>query len=344
MKLQIFRQCNTNQDDFDERLNIRGQSEQYVKSSIEPIQGIAMFTGEWRPSESYVLPVTPSTSRVRSSSASTPTSDRREGSCDTPQSYPNTPHTTPRHRHQGRGRVTPCTPKTSERNTLLQWLATAKTPGPRDATGTREVSLSDSKKEGLKRKLTDFLEEEEEAEKDQENVNTEVKSRSPTSASKNVLGTSSVMNTATSTPLSAAKMLKYGDDVDSKTCNNSDSVVDVVDNVKLIEMEGNTSLGSGFRKPVTNSKLTCLEDIMEDPPSACTKPKSFVFGNLSSPTANLPNFITDGTSPHKRPEVKVEKKRNLDWLTTFSHQKKAKNVQVTKSKNIIKREAKAQED
>lgn len=308
-----------------------------MTSGTESIHDIPMFTGEWRSTESYVLPVTPSTSRVRSSSASTPTSD-------TSQSYPNTPHTTPRHRHHGRGRVTPCTPKTSERNTLLQWLATAKTPGSRDATGTREVSLSDSKKEGLKRKLTDFLGEEVEAEKDQENVNTEVKSRSPTSASKNVLGTSSVMNTVTCTPLSAAKMLKYGDDVDSKICNNSDSVVDVADSVKLIEMEGNTTLGSGFRKPVTNSKLTCVEDIIEDPTSACSKPKSFAFGNLSSPTANLPNFITDGTSPHKRPEVKVEKKRNLDWLTTFSHQKKAKNVPVTKSKIIIKREAKAQED
>ncbi|KAK3872802.1 hypothetical protein Pcinc_022155 [Petrolisthes cinctipes] len=369
MKLRVFRPCNTNLDDFDEKLNIRGVSERYMADGMEITHGIHIYrpshdTGERSSSESQeptsVLPVTPSTSRVRLSYASTPSSDRREGLSNTPHSQSNTPHqntsishtpstphshqTTPSHRHQGRGRVTPRTPKTNERNTLLQWLATAKTPGTRDSPGTIQVSVSDSKKEGLKRKLTDYLGEEVEAEKDQENLNTEVKAISPTSPSKKILGSSSVVNTATATPVSAAKMLKYGDDVDSKACINSDSVVDVAESVKPIEVEDNASLSSGFRKPVTNSKLTCLETIREENTSVCSKPKPFMFGNLSSPTANLPNYITDGKSPHKRPEVKVEKKPNLDWLTTFSHQKKFKKVQITKSKNMIKMESKAQVD
>jgi len=49
---------------------------------------------------------------------------------------------------------------------------------------------------------------------------------------------------------------------------------------------------------------------------------------IQSPTANLPNLVEDGTSPH-RPPVSKPKSRQTDWLTNYGKQRK-KDVVVVK--------------
>ncbi|KAK8742784.1 hypothetical protein OTU49_001671, partial [Cherax quadricarinatus] len=354
MKLRIFRRRNVNLDDFDEKINIRGMSKPYVaelaaekefNSKIE----VSLGNRNRMVTESHdllsSLHLTPSTSKTRASLAATPSSTReREGQCssNSPETFPQTPRQqTPRHKQGTRGKVTPCTPKTSDRNTLLNWLASAKTPGSRDSPSTSGVTvISDSKKASLKRKLTDLIGE------DQENFKNEVKPRSPNSP-KNILGISTSVNSSLSPQSSVAKMLKYGDDsgcsVFRKCREKDEGTLEMADSVKPIEVQDKVALGVGFRKPVTNvaskhvekNEHFTKENIQKDDTVAqLPEPRirmqsvscstSFQFGNLSSPTANLPNYIIDGLSPHNRREARVEKKRNTDWLTSFSHQKKLK--------------------
>ncbi|XP_069167941.1 LOW QUALITY PROTEIN: denticleless protein homolog [Procambarus clarkii] len=352
MKLRIFRRKNVDLDDFDEKINIRGISEPYIikerNSECATDNKTAIYLGnkERTVSESHEplpsLPVTPSTSRTRASLAATPNTRKREGQCnaDSPQTHPSTPRQqTPRRKQGTKGRATPCTPKTSDRNTLLTWLATAKTPGSQDSASTSGITVvSDSKKASLKRKLTDIIGE------DQENIQDEVKPKSPNSPKKSILGILPSVNNSLSPQPSVAKMLKYGDDVGSsilqKCKEKGEGVTEMTECMKPIE-----ALGVGFRKPVTNvasklmeksghyieskenlhkdSTLTQLPEPYINVQTSFSK-TSFRIGNLSSPTANLPNYIVDGLSPHNRPETRVQKKRNTDWLTSFSHQRKLK--------------------
>nr|XP_045626180.1 denticleless protein homolog [Procambarus clarkii] len=352
MKLRIFRRKNVDLDDFDEKINIRGISEPYIikerNSECATDNKTAIYLGnkERTVSESHEplpsLPVTPSTSRTRASLAATPNTRKREGQCnaDSPQTHPSTPRQqTPRRKQGTKGRATPCTPKTSDRNTLLTWLATAKTPGSQDSASTSGITVvSDSKKASLKRKLTDIIGE------DQENIQDEVKPKSPNSPKKSILGILPSVNNSLSPQPSVAKMLKYGDDVGSsilqKCKEKGEGVTEMTECMKPIE-----ALGVGFRKPVTNvasklmeksghyieskenlhkdSTLTQLPEPYINVQTVSSK-TSFRIGNLSSPTANLPNYIVDGLSPHNRPETRVQKKRNTDWLTSFSHQRKLK--------------------
>ncbi|KAG7173459.1 lethal(2)denticleless-like, partial [Homarus americanus] len=268
-------------------------------------------------------PVTPSTSGIRP--PVTPSSTRGRGG---PGASGNSQ--TPRNRKGGK--TTPCTPKTNERNTLLQWLSLAKTPGSQDSPRT---AVSETKKAGLKRKLTDLIRE------DQENVKTETEPKSPNYGKKNVLCSAADSTNRLSPPPSAAKMLKYGDDSDaSPGRREKENDGEVTDSVEPIEARDKVVLGNGFRTPVTNVSSRLAEKnavggdakndaVVKLPDPLVSKqtvspPEPFKFGRLSSPTANLPNFIVDGRSPHSRPETRVEKKRNTDWLTSLGHQRKLK--------------------
>lgn len=335
--------------DFEENINIRGTSEQYIEDQCEGNADdkidVTSTNGQASTSEFHdsitPLPVTPSTSVRKSVCAETPSSATardRDGSSDTPHhQQPQTPrHRTPRH-NRGRGRATPSTPNTGERYTLLQWLATAKTPGSSESQGTSGVTMvSDSKKASLKRKLTDLIDE------DQENIKKEPKPKSPPS-SKSILCDSANTNSFISPSSGVAKMLKYGEDEGSKA--NADSpeqgegMTEINDCVKPIEAQDKAALKLGFRKPVTNisskfteknvsftndGKITVPIQLPEAQDHNLPSPQPFRFGLLSSPTANLPNYVVDGSSPHNRPEVRTEKKRCTDWLTTFSNQRKLK--------------------
>lgn len=345
MKLRVFQRRNTNLEDFDERMKLRGLAEVYtVEHAKSDIAEPSESSGNEPQDPLPPLPITPSTSRLHASTSATPSSMRgREGpsSMQSPQSHPMTPRQqTPHHRSRGRG--TPCTPKTSERNTLLHWLAVTKTPGPQESPSTSGAApVSASKKAGLKRKLTDLMGE------DQENISGEDKKKSPNSPKKNVLCPSSAQNFPCSPQPSVAKMLKYGDDARAHVSlkqEGGEGFTEMSESIKPIEAQDKVALDGGFRKPVTNIVNHSLENVKEE--STCCpgeqlakapkmaenavknkshfSPSAFRFRHLSSPTANLPNYVVDGSSPHNRPEVRVEKKKNTDWLTSFSHQRKLK--------------------
>lgn len=342
VKLRIFRRKNVDMDDFDEKLRIRGMSEQHVEESNEkssekskesPMLRQRKTSGSVNPLPPH--PVTPSTSGIRLLHHTTPS----EGSSATPQTCPTTPqqhthqHYTPQHPQGRRGKFTPCTPKTNERNMLLQWLVNAKTPTPQDS--LTDASESECGKNTHKRKLTDLMDE------DQENVSDKEKpAKSPSKDKSNILGSSSIMNSQTPTSVTAAKMLRYDDpEPASLDKGQDDSPGDVADSIHPIDAPG--SLINYLQKPVTNSLFrengTIADESSErniqgnkqNPDSCSHKP----FGKFSSPTANLPNYIVDGTSPHSRPEVKVEKKRHTNWLTSISYQRKLK-FSVTPDKVI----------
>ncbi|XP_027236579.2 denticleless protein homolog [Penaeus vannamei] len=345
MKLRVFQRRNTNLEDFDERMKLRGLAEVYtVEHAKSDIAEPSESSGNEPQDPLPPLPITPSTSRLHASTSATPSSMRgREGpsSMQSPQSHPMTPRQqTPHHRSRGRG--TPCTPKTSERNTLLHWLAVTKTPGPQESPSTSGAApVSASKKAGLKRKLTDLMGE------DQENISGEDKKKSPNSPKKNVLCPSSAQNFPCSPQPSVAKMLKYGDDARAHVSlkqEGGEGFTEMSESIKPIEAQDKVALDGGFRKPVTNIVNHSLENVKEESTSCPGEqlakapkmaenavknkshfsPSAFRFRHLSSPTANLPNYVVDGSSPHNRPEVRVEKKKNTDWLTSFSHQRKLK--------------------
>ncbi|CAL4152658.1 unnamed protein product, partial [Meganyctiphanes norvegica] len=342
MKHRIFRLKNTQEDDFDERMNMRGKSEPYKDIHSKELSN-SEANGSGALPALPPMPVTPSSSRYNSTR--TPGSSR----VGTPRAQL---LATPQRRQSG-GRATPCTPKTSERGTLLQWLSGTKTPSSNQDQDSPSVSglmvVSASKKAGLKRKLTDLLE------KDQENDTTKDKKKSPNATPfKNILGFSTGDNAPVTSPItpSAAKMLKY-DNNDSKNSNNlgepmeanhlstvtskslSFGVQDLLtaeinDCVKPIESSDSNSVHISFRKPVTNAVTRIQEfeinnsshsPIERSSSSICPK---FSLKKLSSPTANLPNFVVDGRSPHSRPKNLVLKKKNPDWLTSLSHQRKLK--------------------
>ncbi|XP_068215363.1 protein lethal(2)denticleless-like [Palaemon carinicauda] len=355
MKLRVFRRKNVNDDDFEERLNTRGVSEAYYsdkliekteKSKIE-VSPEHSNTNSTQESKDSIppLPVTPSSSKASVSFPATPSGSNVKESLAamSPQAYAVTPkQQTPRHRHKGKTKGTPRTPQTSERNTLLQWLATAKTPGSKESSSDQPMTVSESKKANLKRKLTELLSE------DQENVEKDKKEKSPHSSPKKVLCLSASVNTVDSPPPTVAKMLKYQEDEESrslKVCNEETSEMNEC--VKPIEDGDKVALHTGFRKPVTNIVKRMLDDddlldscrITNKVPSKfesnnLTPSKPFRFGSLSSPTANLPNYVLDGSSPHNRPETPKEKKRNPDWLTNFGHQRKLKFSAVPDKGNL----------
>ncbi|XP_050710726.1 denticleless protein homolog isoform X2 [Eriocheir sinensis] len=345
VKLRIFRRKNVDMDDFDEKLRIRGMSEQYyveesnVKSSENrkesPLLRERKTSGSVNPLPPH--PVTPSTSGIRLLRHATPSEGQ---SSATPQTCPSTPqqhtpqqhtpqhytpqHYTPQHPQVRRGKITPCTPKTNERNMLLQWLVNVKTPTTQESPA--DSSESECGKNTHKRKLTDLMDE------DQENVSDKEKpTKSPSKDKSNILGSSSIMNSQTPTSVTAAKMLKYDDSEPASLDKGQDgSSADVADSVHPIDAPD--SLISYLRKPVTNSLFRengtvadeSSERIVQGNKQSADSSSHKQFGKFSSPTANLPNYRVDGTSPHSRPEVKIEKKRHTNWLTSISHQRKLK--------------------
>ncbi|KAK7086294.1 hypothetical protein SK128_020087 [Halocaridina rubra] len=338
-KLRVFRRKNVNSEDFDERMHTRGYSEPHTsdeekKSNINEKEKCE-FSRENTSMEAIPpLPATPSTSRGSVYVPSTPSStDAKEGrNMMSPQVHPATPQLhTPRQKKRGKGRITPCTPKTGERNTLLQWLASSKTPGPKESPTTRPLSFSETKKANLKRKLTELLCE------DQENAQKEKNEMPSKSPPKQILGSSSAINTSDPPVISGvAKMLKYEEasDINAKIISHEDNVAkfEYLQHVDLDKV----NLDVEFRKPVTNictespeddvcnTKRVGIRSESSEKENKNNIPKSFRFGQWSSPTANLPNYVLDGASPHNRPEIKKEKRKNIDWLTNFSHQRKIK--------------------
>lgn len=331
MNLRIFRRKNADLDDFDEKLKIHGLSERYVgKYEKEGLtdREESPKTRERKSSGSLSTlpphPVTPSTSGLRHSYNFTPSGG--PGSSTSPQTCPQTPQQfTPQHWQGMRGRATPCTPKTSERNVLLQWLVGARTPRSVESPSTGD---SDSKKNTHKRKLTDLMGE------DQENISDKEKPKSPNKEKNNILCPSSIMNNQISPARGAAKMLKYGEDSEAAFSGKNQNEIhgDMADSVK--PLDASDKLMSGFRKAVTNVSFSVTDNSCITGESSrqttqterqtdknCTSKQ---FGKFSSPTANLPNFIIDGTSPHSRPEVRIEKRHNTNWLTCISHQRKLK--------------------
>ena len=330
MKLRIFRRKNIDVDDFDETLKIHGISERYIgRNEKERLinREESPKTRERRSSGCIgtfpLLPVTPSTSGIRRPCNFTPSGGA--GNSTTPQTCPKTPQS-----YQGiRGRVTPSTPKTSERNTLLHWLINAKTPRSVDSSSTEEDS--DSKKNTHKRKLTDLMDE------DQENLPDKEKVKSPIKDRNNIL-CPSFMNSQTPQAGGVAKMLKYGDDSEAalSTKGRDESSVDMGDSVKPID--ATDKLMTGFRTPVTNVSFKVMEKSVATGESVAQETQTDQqntqncnvnhFGKFSSPTADLPNYIIDGTSPHSRPESRIEKKRHTNWLTSMSHQRKLKFIET----------------
>lgn len=203
---------------------------------------------------------------------------------------------------------------------MLQWLVGAKTPTPQESPGA--AGDSDSRRNTHKRKLTDLMDEDQENLPDKENP-----TKSPNKDRSNILGSSNIFNSQTPPSVSAAKMLRYGGDSESDSLNKGqeDSSTDMADSLQPIDGQE-----SDFRKPVTNrlsiengsvaneNSELCVQTKKQDADSGGHKWN----GKFSSPTANLPNYIVDGTSPHNRPEVKIEKKRPTNWLTSISHQRK----------------------
>lgn len=328
VKLRIFRRKNIDTDDFDEKLKIRGMSEPYVEeNNTDTLENRERSpkSRERKISESVnplsPHPGTPSTSGIRHSRHATPSEGLK--SYATPLTCPSTPQQcTPQGR---RGKLTPCTPKTGERNMLLQWLASSKTPTSHESPVA--TSMSDNKKINHKRKLADLMDE------NQENVSDKEKpAKSPIKDRSNILGSSFILNSQSPPSASAVKMLKYGDDPEAVSLGmaQDESNIDITNSVHPID--ANVKMTNDFWRPVTNGLVaenSIVADKSSDKRSHADKQNVVSgshkeFGKFSSPTANLPNYIVDGTSPHSRPEEKIEKKRNVNWLTSITHQRKLK--------------------
>ena len=131
-------------------------------------------------------------------------------------------------------------------------------------------------------------------------------------------------------------MLKYGDDSETVFSNKSSNEMstDMAESVKPLDASDKPM--SGFRKAVTNASFSATDNTgaagesieqtthREKHTAQNSNSNSKLFGKFSSPTANLPNFIIDGTSPHSRPEVRIEKRQSTNWLTSITHQRKLK--------------------
>ncbi|KAL7645101.1 UNVERIFIED_CONTAM: hypothetical protein RMT77_003479 [Armadillidium vulgare] len=210
------------------------------------------------------------------------------------------------------------TPKTEEKGTLLSWLSSSKkTPNSNTDSllVTPKSGKSPSKSITSKRRLSVLLE------NNQENINEEDK-KPALSPSKNIL---SEIENRKNRLSSTAKMLKYDDDLLEKKEISKSEVSD--DDFELINDASHTkdskflSLGmdtvceeqkfspySGATTPVRSSSINPRTPSHLSPVNTCL---------LTSPTANLPNYVVDGRSPHNRGESPKIQKREVDWLTSL---------------------------
>lgn len=201
------------------------------------------------------------------------------------------------------------TPGTSERKTLLAWLSSTKKT-PQSSTLSTETLCSKSierKKITLKRKLTDLIEEDE----NQENNYSDSKKGTEVLPPKSVLAERE--DNILSTPsTSVAKVLKYDSNQCEKEKSNKETPKkDIEDNSSFLPLDEDSTISPGkslFHNKSHQSLFQCRI--------------------LTSPTANLPNYVIDGRSPHNRCKVPTPKKKRPDWLTSLRQQKDKSHREV----------------
>lgn len=240
---------------------------------------------------------------------------------------------------QGQTRTPPTneqvTPKFSGTKTLLSWLSSSKTPKEQSAPRTPNNERKDAGRMNSKRKLADFLE------NGQENLRNENK-KPVLSPSKDVLGERP--SNLGENLNSVSKMLAYpNSNSPSKhtiifKCSRNENIAKSIKQVdkSAIELEeficdsitfDETSLlpftlSSNIHKSLEMQLLS--QDMLKSPKQP--------FG-LDSPTANLPNFVVDGRSPHNSQEsLPITKLRQTDWLTCLSQ----KHNTNTRSRSLVK--------
>ncbi|XP_076046240.1 WD40 domain-containing protein denticleless [Oratosquilla oratoria] len=339
MMHRIFRIKNIDEDDWNMRFNINGRSIPYTSAEGElPTTSDSRECLSHRP-VSQVSPSTPSSCPgVDQPVTPGPSSRNLEYEQVTPQiPILRTPkHSNSSHHHNEIQR----TPKTSERRTLLHWLA-GKTPGSMDSRRDSVSKspgifspISSSKKVTLKRKLSELMG------TDQENKPIEEQKIESALAKKGVLLPSLKENIESQSPLpNVAKMLKY-DESETNLDKNRSISCETLDSIKPIEgAESYTGRRPITNKPELKSEVhSCRElniDIDKDSgqSESLEKPISTVSHSvlpcqthpkLMSPTANLPNFVLDGSSPHNRPEKRMQPPKHKNWLTSFGYQCKLK--------------------
>ena len=249
---------------------------------------------------------------------------------------------------------TPRTPCSADRSVgILQWLSsTKKTPATADdsprpsSSGMRGSGTSASavKRAGIKRKLTEVMEDPI-GEEEEENILNGIISqkRPPISPTKNIL-TEADENDNQSC---AVKMLHYGkiSDITNESVSKSSTGVCIEDSVKPFdsdmfnslrkrsfrgiddETESNIGYSEEKAKNIPNRIQLSISNDKEEPQTH--KPFKSKF---DSPTANLPNFVIDGTSPRTRPRPIFQSEKKTNWLESLSQQKKINSNSAYKKK------------
>ena len=209
------------------------------------------------------------------------------------------------------------TPRTSEKKFISDWLSGSKDSitssrlTPQTPESSKSLSVSISKRQTLKRKLTDIME----GDTDQENQD---KRRAPTSPS-----TSEVLSEVGNIPSQgAAKMLRW---------EGAESIHS--DRLKTVEEESFTV--DEEKESLITDKISFFgrqTSVSSESPMKTSEQKEDKFW---SPTANLPNFVVDGRSPHSRtPSSSLTPKRRDDWLTCLRLRKSAsKQTNDTETKS-----------
>ena len=249
--------------------------------------------------------------------------------------------------------------------TLLQWLSSAKkTPRPAETTPghSRASPTSATKRAGIKRKLTEVLDD------PKANENTlngcPVAKKIPISPSKNILSPSnedSKSDGQKTPPVSAVKMLQYGKSKNLNIIGDLESIPEdsaLEDSCQPFDNEMlDTLRKNSFRSSFSESKKissvpdgssnvqpesTGLELMLGESSSAPEE------GSISrqmkslfeSPTANLPNFVKDGRSPHIRPVPVFPKKTPSNWLSDLSKARKLKYGETPEKESSSARKSK----
>ena len=245
--------------------------------------------------------------------------------------------TTPRHRRSTN--ESPMTPSSVDRSvSLLQWLSsTKKTPRPLDSTPRAEVAacISAKKKAGIKRKLTEVMEDFREDQENFDETYLSAAKKAPISPTENVFF--NIDNESSSQCGAAVKMLTYQNNVNgskdhSKSTGSSmEIILGIGDSVQPFESSMLDSLlDSTFRSSFGEPK----NSVPEGPSSSLSKPNltsstdsskptvnknqtsvCILKSRFESPTANLPNFVLDGRSPRVRPTPIFQPQP--DWLTSL---------------------------
>ena len=324
-----------NMDNFEETKEIAGLSEPYDAQSKTSFKKFNLYDSlKYSNSEKLPfdksrivndIPGTPNMRKFpRTDMTSSPSARSVERILGTPHNN-QTPH-----QSSYRGTVTPTTPKSCERNTLLGWLSSSKkTPSSKfSCLPSTSSAVSATKRAGLKRKLTDVMESEQE--------NAEMEDKKVCSPTKDIL--TDATNSENQSPRSSvAKTLYYDESQPKRFKEMNDKLPNEIgDSLQPLDENTVFDFKKGFLKPNCFSPETKLSNKHESERFIQYKfdddKISNTFSIFSSPTSKLPNFVLDGSSPHNRPELPVGKKKETNnWLATFSHKKKLNSVEQSPS-------------